>query len=255
MVGRRGGATRPAWGFHQDERRSRLLVGGNKSAKSTAGMHEARWWLLGIHPFRKTPQVPVHGRVVVPKLPGPMDAPHPIRMLMEKWMQPHELQGGSWETAYKVAAHTLYCANGSFLELMGSDQPLTVHASANRHFIWFDEEMPEAIWAENLARLVGGGWWVTFVPQNEWWIKDRLYDPALRGDLDLGIHHVDIRDNQQNLEPGTIEDLEEKLAPWEREARLHGRWSRPEGSVFGQANTDGALSIEDFDFDAARESG
>ena len=150
----------------------------------------------------------------------------------------------------------MYLSNGSYLEFLSSDQPETVHASANRTFVWFDEEVPEPIWAENIARLVGGAWWMTFAPiGTEWWIKDRLHDPALKGDLDdLGVHNVDIEDNRVNLPPGTIEELESKLAPWQREARLRGKWARPEGLVFGEANTEG-LTTDDFDFDAARELG
>ncbi len=253
-VGLPGGATRPAWGFHQDLRGGRLLQGGNKSAKSTAGLQEARWWMLGKHPFRRTPAPPLHGRVVVPKLPGSTGSPHPIRTLLEHWMQPTELRGGSWAAAYEVAAHTLYLANGSFLEFMGSDQPLSIHASANRHFVWFDEETPEAIWAENLARLVGGGWWMTFAPiGDQWWIKDRLHDPALKGErTDLGVHHVDIEDNRQNLPAGTIEELEANYQqPWQREARLRGRWVRPEGLVFTECSTT-TLTADDFDFGAPR---
>jgi len=95
QVGGNGGATVPAIAFHRDSRIGRLLVGGNKSARSTAGAIEAVWWLLGIHSFRKTPRPPVYGRAVVPKLPGSHDAPHPLRTVLQRWMPLNELRGGS----------------------------------------------------------------------------------------------------------------------------------------------------------------
>src|SRR5712692_1446394 len=128
--------------FHRDGRAGRQLIGANKSAKTTTGAVEARWWLEGTHPFRKTPPPPVFGRLVCPQLPGPEDKPHPQRKIIQEWFPPHLLRGGSWEHAYSSAGHTLYLADErGYLEILSSEQKTDIHASAACHFVWFDEEL------------------------------------------------------------------------------------------------------------------
>lgn len=217
-----------------------FAVGGGllvaNSAKTTTGAVEARCWLEGTHPFVKTPPPPVEGRLVCPTLPGPEDKPHPQRDAIKLWFPPYLLRGGSWADAYSIAGHTLYLANGSYLEIMSSEQRAVAHSGAGRHFVWFDEEVPRDIWAENVARLVvgewRGGWWLTMTPiLGLLWIQKELYEPGKATDV-FGVHDVDIEDNRHNLPEGFIEQFTEALRPQEREIRLHGRWGARAGLIY-----------------------
>lgn len=148
------------------------------------------------------------GVAVERKLPSPMDAPPLLRTVIQRWIPQSELRGSSWDTAYSTAGHTLYLANGSFLEFLSCDQPSAVHASADRTFVWFDEEVPQAIFTENMARLAESGrqrsWWMAYAPLGEEpRIKERLHDLGARDAkqalVRLVVNKVTVRDHHMAI--------------------------------------------------------
>src|SRR6478752_2652009 len=50
--------------FHKSDAKGRLYIGGNRSGKSVGGVVEDLWWATGRHPYLKTPELPVHGRII-----------------------------------------------------------------------------------------------------------------------------------------------------------------------------------------------
>lgn len=50
--------------FHKSTKTGRLLRGGNRSGKSIAGVVESVWRATGRHPYQKTHELPIRGRIV-----------------------------------------------------------------------------------------------------------------------------------------------------------------------------------------------
>lgn len=251
---RYGACPLPCLAFHRDRTPNRILIGGNKSAKTVAGAVDVILQCEGRHPYRRRLRPPLACRVVAPDLPITSEKAHPQRDTFRDWVPAAWLRGGSWEAGWSDGARTLHFANGSFVEFYSSRQDPSVHAGERRHLVLFDEEMPKAIYQENLARLakerVLGEWLFTYVPvEGLAWIEDELYLPALEGRKPgVGLHEVTIYDNQHNLPAGFIEQLVAGLAD-EREVlvRAHGKYSVRSGRVydlFGREHTvDGEIEV------------
>lgn len=268
--GRHGAAPLPVLDFHRDPARDRILIGGNKSGKTVAGCVDVALQCVGRHPYRRHLRPPLAVRVVAPELPTTSERAHPQRDTFREWVPESWLRGGRWEDAWSDGGRTLHfacvrcrgtgregrgrCAlcggsgEGSFVEFYSSQQDPATHAGERRHLVWFDEEMPRAIFAENLARLARalqlGEWIFTYVPvEGLAWIEDELYRPALESRLEgTGLHQVTIWDNRHNLPEGFIERFVQGLG---NEAdvlvRAHGAYGVREGRVYATFGPEHAI--------------
>lgn len=225
--------------FHKAETKGRLYIGGNRSGKTTAGVVEGIWRLTGKHPTAKppfiaTPERPIRGRVVG------VDYPNGIEKILlpeyARWTPASELYGGSWEKAYHGKLRVLRFKNGSTVEFMSYDQDTDKFAGTSRDFVHFDEEPPEAIYNECIARLVdtGGPWWLTMTPvEGMTWIYDRIYLPGSEGKSKhitvIEAHMKEnphLNKNEVDLYLSSIDD------PAERKARGEGKFVQLGGLVF-----------------------
>lgn len=217
--------------FHESTAKGRLFLGGNRSGKTVAGAVEAVRWLMGSHPDYKVPDVPIRARCVS------TDFLHGVEKIVKpeiaRWLPLSALKNGSWEDSYSKEFKTLTLENGSFLEFMSYDQDLEKFAGTSRHFIWFDEEPPEAIYKECLARLIdtGGHWWITMTPvEGMTWVFDQVY---VRGKIDPNIFVVEV-DMTENiyLNPAEIDLFTSNLDRDERKARIQGRFVQMAGVIY-----------------------
>ena len=240
--------------------RGRVIIGANRSGKSHGGAIEVSSWAhystikqpdgtyrtpMG----RRIPKGPVFMRVVCPELPSTLDKEHVQRDKFRLVVPEHWLRGGSFLRAYSVLGHTLHFANGSLIELMSAEQTADKHAGQSIHGIWFDEEMPEQIFTENLARLDRdlAAWWFTYTPVTGLrWIYDKIYLPALRStDPKMWfLRHIDIEDNRRNLGEGFIEYLSATLSEDEKSLRLRGQYTVNTGLVFDLFNEGHMIGVE-----------
>lgn len=219
--------------FHADPNPDRLYIGGNRSGKSLGSTIEAIWWLTHTHPFRETPEEPIRGRVVAVDFLNGVDKI--ILPLYKQWLPKSYLINGSWEQSYSKERHVLTLANGSFVEFMSQDQDLDKFAGSSRHFIHFDEECPQTIFRECLARLVDtdGVWWMSQTPvEGMEWIFDEIYMPAKEGKKRIGIVEAEIHDNP-SLSREAIEKFLDMLPEEERIIRSKGQYVHLGGAVFG----------------------
>lgn len=246
--------------FWQSSARGRVIIGANRSGKSQAGSLEIAMWAYFstirrddgkyVTPMgRRIPRGPVYLRVVCPELPSTMDKEHVQRDKFRLIIPEHWLRGGSFLKAYSVLGHTLHFANGSLVEFMSAEQAADKHAGQSIHGIWFDEEMPEQIFTENLARLDRdlAAWWFTYTPVTGLrWIYDAIYLPALRSPdpQTWFMRHIDIEDNRRNLGEGFIEYLEETLSEDEKSLRLRGQYTVNTGLVYDVFSEDHCISVE-----------
>ena len=218
--------------FHAMKNKDRLYIGGNRSGKSLGSTIEAIWWLTHTHPYRKTPEGPVRGRVVAVDFLNGVDKI--ILPLYKQWLPKKYLIDGSWEASYSRERHVLTLNNGSFVEFMSQDQDLDKFAGSSRHFIHFDEECPKSVFLECLARLVdtNGDWWMSQTPvAGMEWIFDDIYIPAKEGTKDIGIVEASMEDNP-SLTKEAIDRYMGQLSEEEQLVRKHGQYVHLGGSVF-----------------------
>ena len=219
--------------FHASDSKKKLYIGGNRSGKTTGGIIEDLWWATGRHPYRPVPSGGVRGRIIsVDFLNGIEKIIFPQ---IKQWCPVTDLKGGSWEAAYDKQLRVLHFKNGSFIEFMSYDQDLDKFAGTSRHFIHFDEEPPEDIYTENLARLVdtNGSFWITMTPvEGMTWIYETLYEPGSDGtDPNIFVVEVSMTDNPY-LNREAVENFLNSLSADERTAREHGRFVQLGGLVY-----------------------
>jgi phage terminase large subunit-like protein len=218
--------------FHTSEKRRRLYIGGNRSGKTTGGIVEDIWWLTRRHPFRTLPDRPIAGRIVCVDFLNGIEKI--VKPQLKQWIPPSELRGGCWSDAYEAYTRTLYLENGSFVELMSYDQDLDKFAGTSRDFVHFDEEPPEAIYTENMARLVDrkGSMWMTMTPvEGMTWIYDELYEKGKMGDPNINITEVDMTENPY-LDQDEVRIFLDSLGEDERLARGSGQFVQMGGLVY-----------------------
>lgn len=224
--------------FHKMQRPIRLYIGGNRSGKSVGGVVEDIWWLLGKHPYRRTPPPPVRGRIIAVDYVQGIE--QIILPLLSQWLPLSELKGGSWSTAFQKGKRTLTLNNGSTVEFMGYEQDLEKFAGTSRHFVHYDEEPPQSIFTENQARLVdtGGSSWITMTPvEGMTWVYDEIYLKAKEGSDVFGVVEVDMTENP-HLSQSEIDRFLSMLSKDERKARIHGTFVAIGGLVYKRFNTD-----------------
>lgn len=218
--------------FHQDANPDRLYIGGNRSGKSLGSTIEAIWWLTHSHPYRKTPEGPIRGRVVAVDFLNGVDKI--ILPLYKQWLPKSYLLNGSWSDSYSRERHVLTLNNGSFVEFMSQDQDLDKFAGSSRHFVHFDEECPKSVYQECIARLVdtNGVWWMSQTPvQGMEWIYDDIYLPAKEKKKKIGIVEATMQDNP-TLSKEAIDRFMAELTEEERQIRAKGQYVHLGGAVF-----------------------
>lgn len=219
--------------FHESPKKTRLYIGGNRSGKTTGGICEDIWWLTHKHPYLDTPKHrPVAGRIVS------VDFINGVNKIiipqLKQWVPPSELRGGSWHSAYDSQDRVLNFENGSFVELMSYDQDLEKFAGTSRDFVHYDEEPPEDIRIECLARLIDrkGKEWFTLTPvEGMLWIFDQIYEPGIIGHHDIDVIEVGMEENPY-LDMDEVENFLSKLSEEERDIRGRGKFVQRGGLVY-----------------------
>ncbi len=220
--------------FHTSRKSGRVVFGGNRSGKTFSSVVEMVWWATGTHPYRPTPRPPLALRHVA------VDKPQGInKILKELYKQltpPRYLKEGNFDKAWDNRYDTLEFSNGSVIEFLTYEQELQKHAGTSRHAIAFDEEPDEAIFNENMARLVDtdGEWWISLTPlEGLTWLYHRFYMPFEAGTLadDVGIWHFLTRDNRY-IKTSAVERLLAGMGAEERDARLTGKFVALSGLIY-----------------------
>lgn len=223
--------------FHGASGRHRLYIGGNRSGKTTGGITEDIWWCLGEHPYRKTPDGGVRGRIVG------VDFINGIEKILKpefmRWCPVSKLRGNSWSDAYDTQERTLHFENGSFVEFMSYDQDVDKFAGTSRHFVHFDEEPPQDIYLECVTRLIDtkGSWWMTLTPvMGMEWMFDDVYLPGMNDpESNISVIEVDMTENPY-LDPQEIQEYLKLVPEEDVDARLHGKFVRRGGIIYKPFN-------------------
>jgi len=220
--------------YHSSETKGRIVFGGNRSGKTFSSVVEMIWWATGTHPYRQTPRPPVALRHVCVDKPQGTDKI--LKELYKQLCPPRVLRDREFEKAWEEKPDVLWFSNGSFIEFLTYEQQLQKHAGTSRHAIGFDEEPDEAIFNENMARLVDtdGEWWISLTPlEGLTWLYHRFYLPWEEGNLrdNVAMWHFLTKDNRY-VKLSAVERLLGDLGKEEKEARLTGKFMALSGLIY-----------------------
>lgn len=227
------------WGqqvdFHDSPAQIRLLIGGNRTGKSTSGIAEDVAYSTGFrHDGSKLniPKPPNKGVIVVND-----------RAKIETTIMPkiREFVPEGWITHIKNGTDglpsILTWKNGSKLYLSSYAQDVRSQEGVDWDFAHFDEPPPRPIWIAVRRGLLDrkGRAWFTLTPLNCPWLHSELY---LKSDgLRIASFSLSLRDNpyiSREEKEAFIADLH----PDEVAARVDGKFSHLEGAIFKEWRRD-----------------
>lgn len=236
--------------FHKATNRVRMLLGGNRSGKTTAGVVELLWRLAGIHPFVPSP-TPIKAVLLAQDFQN-----HVKDVLVPKLLEwaPKDLFTAIEKNQQSVPVK-FRCKNGSVLDVRSHDQDIKVFEGQDLDLLWCDEPPPEHIFKALFRGLTdrGGIAFMTGTPIVQPWIYD-LYEQAKLKQKDnmYWAHFMSTYENALNIGEGDkdlgqrrIKEFESLLSADEREARIEGHFLHMQGRVFKEWNRNTHL-IEPF---------
>ncbi len=200
----------PQHQFHSAPEPERLFSGGNNSGKTWCGVREARMFAEGNHPFKDI-KAPNYGWIVNLTFKASEEIAEPyIGVGMDDpgitpiWKRDE----GIW----RAAKRTLELPNGSSVGLRSTEAGDKVFQGPKRRWIMFDEEPPEDIYRECLARVIPGepiDIWITATPtQGMSWTYDQfVLNP------ETGRHFIVYAEVGSNpsITPSQVREIEERL--------------------------------------------
>lgn len=154
--------------FHKSSAEIRAMVTGNKFGKTYAGAMDVSMHIGKIHPWRTNYLGSVFARACCVDFATLGETLIPIfreilprkRCRMDwKTFEGNEawwpgLRGGNWKDAYDRQNKILYLneSDGGKIEFKSYDQDRESFGGPVRHIVWHDEEPPEFVFGENMAR-------------------------------------------------------------------------------------------------------
>jgi hypothetical protein len=207
----------------------------HNSGKTTAGVVEMLWTMLGIHPYRRV-NVPSKGVLVA------QDFENHVKNILEpkflQWAPPGAIirternQNGAWRK--------VWFSSGSVLDIMSHDQDVKVFEGSDYDIAGFDEPPPKhifnAVWRGLTDR--GGICYITGTPIVGPWMYQEI-QLAEKGDPLRWYTYVDTDDNATNIGEGDtklglkrIHEFISMLDPNERAARKNGKFLQMQGLIF-----------------------
>lgn len=132
--------------FHKATQRKRFLGGGNRVGKTLAGTVEVEWFARGTHPYRNDIETPNVGWIVV------LDTNVGKQVNWEK-IKALFTPG---ECTFNEREGIITWKNGSLTYVKSCDSGEEKFQGAGLRYIWFDEEPPEQIYKESMARVAAG---------------------------------------------------------------------------------------------------
>ena len=256
--------------FHYaDTNTGRVVFGGNRSGKTTAGATESiahawgyRPWLPEGHPHRivrladgQPIPVPNVGRIICEDFETTMM--QIIWPKLEEWIPADVLARCTFRRNPRGVPMRLTFPKelgGSSIYFMSYDQNVRKFEGQAHHWFWPDEPCPQAIFSGLRRGLIdyNGHYWMTMTPLAEPWINTTLMSRANVPGSGIFGYSWDMEDNCKQHSGGTldhaaIESALEDFEPEEREARRTGQPLHLVGRVFKDWRAYPPLWVEPFD--------
>lgn len=226
--------------FHCSDKATRLICGGNRSGKTTAGFLECLFHATGLYPKWYPEHLkikgPNRGRMVgqdYAKWCGEVLEPK-----MREWLSPSlvvSIRKTHTGFVEKVTVRHTSGGNSTF-DVMTHEQDDRAFEGWNGHWAWFDEPPPQEKFIATARGLVdyGGRSWLTLTPIREPWIYDEF---ILKQNPDVFFINIDTYDNP-HLSKENIEKLLRLLTDDNKESRLHGKFKNLIGRIYKDFDPD-----------------
>lgn len=235
--------------FHKSPKRVKLVLGGNRSSKSTLGRNEILMRAcLTRHPYTGELN-PTGGRYRIYCPDFSLIEKNIIPSIIE-WIPKESLYGEGktklekFEHSYDKKYHILKLKDNRLIDFMSYDQELSKSESVELDGAWLDEEAPEEIYTAVEARCISrrGKIWITVTPLYGFTWGMNLLDST---DQNVEIFKYGIKDNPYNSDEA-IADFEASLKdrPHERDARIDGTFLELQGLVYKELRRDIHLIAE-----------
>jgi phage terminase large subunit-like protein len=226
--------------FHASTKRLRLVLGGNRSGKSVAGVWEAITFALGYNPYKPDFFIPMPQDVVIcSKTSKTMKMyinDYVFQFLPRRQIKNIVRQKGDILDFVELN-------NGSRITFMSYDQGRERFQGFSANAVHFDEEPPEDIFHECMVRLIDtqGHAWLTMTPLlGLTWVYHDLYlNPD--NDPEFEAYEWNMQDNAC-LAPGEVDRILSKFPDEVREARSGGKFLGMAGIVYPWLARDEAYS-------------
>jgi len=220
--------------MHKSDSKTRLILGGKRSGKTTFGVVECAWAGLGIHPYLSYPEPPLNIRICTTSLTSGIKGI--ILPMLYDWIPKHAIK------KYWADDHILELVNGTLFDLKSYEMDLDKFEGVARHLVWMDEEPPKAIYQSNQLRTIaadlgmgemGGKLLITCTPlYGMTWLYSDLYDNTEAKPPIVEHCHVTIFENP-TLPLAAIEAVKKDPAMKDNlEAALYGRFFSRSGLVY-----------------------
>lgn len=214
--------------MHKSTAKTRLILGGKRSGKTTWGVVECCWAALGIHPYLDYPAPPLKVRVCGVSNAGVRSILLPM---FYEWLPRHAIKHWWPDDA------RLDLANGSFIEFKSYEQDVEKYEGTERHICWMDEEPPRELYESNFMRTISSGingkLIITCTPLHGLnWIYDQLYDNP--DAIPPAVEHINVSifDNP-HISVETIETIKKDPAMQDSlDAVLHGTFIPKSGLIY-----------------------
>ena len=233
--------------FHLSSARTRILLGGNRSGKTTAGSCEAIAHALGVRPWLKEDdpgylvrlaggrKIPVPNTGTVCGESYKISVDRVLWPTLSEWF-PKDFIRNAVKNQQGVV-DTVEFTNGSRIRFMTYNQQPKEFEGFKAHWAWYDEPPPHGIYISNERSLVdyGGRSWFTLTPVRQPWIWSELVSQEGE-DPTIEVFRMSIWDNAREnggyLEREFIEYYLSKLPEEERKSRETGEFLHLQGRVF-----------------------
>ncbi len=238
--------------FHKSAASVRSIFGANRSGKTTAGVVEFMWHMLGIYPDwypeaqRMSTDRPIKGRIFAKdfqKMVGGVILP-----TISEWID--DTSGGpfvkkKFRNPLGIPVRWKF-KNGNEFDILTYEMSTEQCEGWKGDIAWFDEPPPRDKFIATKRGLVdsNGRCWLTLTPLTQPWIYDELFAKS-QVDKTYFCIVMDIRDNLRRIVDGkeigyltemAIIDFEKTLSLDEKEARLHGKFLHLSGLIFKEFN-------------------
>lgn len=216
--------------FHKSTAKTRLILGGRRSGKTTAGIVEVSWAGLGIHPYLDYPPPPLSIRICSVDFSSGKQI---ILPQLYEWIPKHAIN--KWWAEDRL----LELTNGTVYDIKSYDQDIEKFEGVARHVVLMDEEPRKDIYESNylrtLAKDIDGKLIITCTPLHGMtWLYYTLYDNKDAIPPMVEHWHVPTSENP-HLTVEQIEQLKKDPAMRDNlEASIYGKFFSHEGLVYKQ---------------------
>jgi hypothetical protein len=220
--------------FHKSTAKTRLLLGGRRSGKTSSLLVEVIWAALGIHPYLDYPPPPLKIRIVSVDFTSGKQI---ILPMLYEWIPRHIIS--KWWAEDRI----LELTNGTLIDLKSNDQDLEKFEGVERHLVAIDEECRREVYESNYLRTISkninGKIIIAMTPLHGMtWTYSDLYDNPEAVPPYVEHWHVTTYDNP-HLNPDAIDAIKkDPVVKDNLEAAIYGKFFSHEGLVYKQFNFD-----------------